>query len=99
MYCGGTRTRCVRLVVWLSLLVMSLLVLSTSVLAKTKVTMWIGSEPADMAAWYDQFVKDFNATHSDIELEVTLHASVSAMRDKVIVASAAGVGPDVFCEG
>lgn len=67
-------------------------------LAKTRVVMWIGSQPAGVLPWLEEFEQDFNATHDEIELVVEVYPTVSEMRTKLVVALAGGVAPDIMYE-
>lgn len=61
--------------------------------AKTKVLLWHGNAPV-----YQQLVDDFNRQSSTVEVEYrieSLSGSLSTIADKVSVAIAAGVAPDV----
>lgn len=72
------------------------LVLVTSVhpaAAKTKIILWHSGD-----AIYRQLVEDFNRTHDTFEVELQVEStegSMSTISDKVAVAVAAGVPPDV----
>jgi ABC-type glycerol-3-phosphate transport system substrate-binding protein len=68
-------------------------------IGRTKISVWVGSHTNETLAWFGRFQDEFNRANPKIELEILSQGSVSAMRDKVIVASAASVGPDIFNEG
>jgi ABC-type glycerol-3-phosphate transport system substrate-binding protein len=74
---------------------MALMVFTASAAAKIPITMWLSSQPAGINAWAEEFEKQFNAANPDIELNVEIYPTVSAQRDKLIVAIAGGIGPDI----
>ncbi len=61
--------------------------------AQTPISMWIYHAPGT-EAWAEAFEADFNEANPDIELDVVL-SSFSELREKLLVASATGVGPDL----
>ncbi|MGI6081693.1 MAG: ABC transporter substrate-binding protein [Limnochordia bacterium] len=72
--------------------------LLTPVAGKTPIVMWFSSQPAPVSEWAASFEEDFNERHPGIRLTVEMHPSVSALREKLIVAVAGGVAPDIFYE-
>ncbi len=67
-------------------------------IARTPITMWIGSQPAGIKAWMPSFVQAFNDSHPTIELNIEIHPSMSGSRDKLIIAMASNTAPDIFYE-
>ena len=95
-------SRSMRLNRWSLCLVAAMLAVGTLSLpsmAQTKITVWVGSQTNEMLAWLAGFQEAFNRANPDIDLEIVNQGAVSAMRDKVITSSAAGVGPDLYTEG
>ena len=66
--------------------------------AKTPIVMWFSSQPVPVSEWAASFEEEFNKRNPDIRLSVEMHPSVSALREKLIVAVAGGVAPDIFYE-
>lgn len=83
-------------VLWLGILVLS--VLTVSVAGKTPIVMWFSSQPVPVSEWAVTFQDAFNQRNPDIQLSVEMHPSVSALREKLIVAVAGGAAPDIFYE-
>ncbi|HHW08552.1 MAG TPA: extracellular solute-binding protein [Firmicutes bacterium] len=67
-------------------------------LAKVPITMWLSSQPATVTPWAESFQDNFNKSQNEIELTLEVHPSVTLLREKLIVAMAAGVAPDLFYE-
>lgn len=81
----------------LTLLMLGLLTFPS--MGRTKISVWLGSQTNETLEWFSRFQDDFNRANPRIDLEILSQGSVSSMRDKVIVASAANAGPDIFNEG
>jgi ABC-type glycerol-3-phosphate transport system substrate-binding protein len=62
------------------------------------VVMWFSSQPVAVNDWAQSFEETFNQRNPDIQLSVEMHPSVSALRDKLVVAVAGGAAPDIFYE-
>ncbi|MGI6543413.1 MAG: extracellular solute-binding protein [Limnochordia bacterium] len=78
-----------------------LLVLGSAVLpvnAKVPIVMWLSSQPVGVNDWAKQFQDEFNAQNPDIDLTVEVYPSVSTQREKLLIAIAGGVAPDIFYE-
>jgi multiple sugar transport system substrate-binding protein len=69
-------------------------------LCKDPVTIkiWIASQPAAVIDWLQVFAKEFNEANPDIVVDIEHYSNVQDLRDKVIVSTAAGIGPDLFYE-
>ncbi len=74
------------------------LIISVPGIARTPITMWIASQPAGVTAWLPIFVQNFNSTHPTIELQIETYPNLNTTRNKLIVAMAAGVAPDIVYE-
>jgi hypothetical protein len=72
-----------------------LLALGTVAGAKVPVEMWLYCANQSQVEWAQQFEVQFNATHPNIVLSLS-PALGNLRRDQLIVASAAGVGPDIY---
>ena len=66
--------------------------------AKVPIVMWLSSQPVGVNDWAKQFQDEFNAQNPDIDLTVEVYPSVSTQREKLLIAIAGGVAPDVFYE-
>lgn len=67
--------------------------LTVPLFAQTPVTMWIYHSPGT-EEWAEAFEADFNAANPDVKLDLVL-SSFADLREKLLVASATGVGPDI----
>lgn len=63
--------------------------------AKTPITMWLSSQPASINEWALTFEEEFNKLNPDIQLTIEIYPSVSLQREKLYVAIAAGIAPDI----
>lgn len=66
--------------------------------AKVPIVMWLSSQPVGVNEWAKQFQDQFNAQNPDIDLKVEVYPSVTTQREKLLVALAGGVAPDIFYE-
>jgi ABC-type glycerol-3-phosphate transport system substrate-binding protein len=64
--------------------------------AKTPITMWLSSQPAGVSQWLSEFEEAFNRDHAGIQLNAEMHPAVTPLREKLVVAIAGGIAPDIF---
>ncbi|MGI6610193.1 MAG: ABC transporter substrate-binding protein [Limnochordia bacterium] len=83
-------------VLWLGVWLLSLLAVPAT--GATPIVMWFSSQPVPVTEWAETFQDTFNERNPDIRLSVEMHPRVSALREKLIVAVAGGVAPDIFYE-
>ncbi len=80
---------------WFLIAMLGSLIGPYAAMAKTPITMWISSQPGAVTPWAAQFEKKFNDEHPDIDLTFQVYPNTTQQREKLIVAIAGGVAPDV----
>jgi multiple sugar transport system substrate-binding protein len=64
-------------------------------MAKTPITMWLSSQPATINEWAAVFEEDFNKQNPDLQLSIEIYPNVTLQREKLYMAMAAGIAPDI----
>lgn len=67
--------------------------------AKVPVTMWFPTHAPEVVEWFKNFEAEFNKNNPDIQLTIEVQGiTITHMRDKLVIAEAAGVAPDIHYE-
>ncbi|HHT28340.1 MAG TPA: extracellular solute-binding protein [Firmicutes bacterium] len=85
----------------ISVLVMllSAMLLPLSVSGQTPITMWLYAASQSVTDWAKSFEEQFNKDNPDIKLEIVTSGSRgNAAREQLLVATVAGVGPDIWSD-
>ncbi len=77
-------------------LIAGLLLMTSGMSAQTPITLWLDARTPEVTEWAEVFEARFNRENPDIQLQVD--SELGLRRDRLVVATASGLAPDIYTE-